>query len=280
MHWCGRRSRVGVAWPAASACAARPRGRLGGGDARPRVRDGVATPVACAWVSGASRITFTSVVAVPAAWSLRQRGAQHDVRRPVRPGARREMVLRTVTTSWLRPGVEHDRLADDRAVLAGRRVLARRGLAEADLGRARGRRGGQRRGQRRRRASGRLGDRHRLLVGAASRRRSVWPGAEAERAWRAAGRSRRRAVAPLSVVRSALSAYWSITVARSANEVVTTKLARVLDPVAGRCPGRSGSAVRPAVSRFSGGRFGTECTPSSVHAPERRAAGAVAPCRR
>ncbi len=132
----------------------------------------------------------------------------------------------TVTTSWLAPvsstiGWPMIGPLLVGALRAGRAVL--RVAREADLGRARGRRGGDRRVHRRRRAE-RLGDRHRLLV-VARVDDELLAGAEPE----PAGIASRRpvaptAVAPLSVVRSALSACWSITVARSANEVVTTNV--------------------------------------------------------
>ena len=72
------------------------------------------------------------------------------------------------------------------------------------------------------------------------------------------------ACAPLSVLRSALSAYWSITVARSANDVVTTNVFVYLDV----CPAVSWSETvcvcLPTVSRLSGSVFGTMNSPSIV----------------
>ena len=72
------------------------------------------------------------------------------------------------------------------------------------------------------------------------------------------------ACAPFSVVRSALSAYWSITVARSANEVVTTNVFVYLAVLPAASWSEAVCVCLPTVSRLSGSVFGTMNSPSIV----------------
>ena len=71
------------------------------------------------------------------------------------------------------------------------------------------------------------------------------------------------AVAPLSVVRSALSASWSITVARSANEVVTANVFVYLAALPAVSCTDTACVCLPTVSRLSATVFGTMNWPSS-----------------
>ena len=82
------------------------------------------------------------------------------------------------------------------------------------------------------------------------------------------GVCRRRAVAPtteapLSVVRRALSAYWSITVARSANEVVTSNVLVYLATLPAASCSPTACVWRPTVRVLRGSGFGMTCSPST-----------------
>ena len=93
---------------------------------------------------------------------------------------------------------------------------------------------------------------------------SCWPARNPNRGHASRTPVAPTAVAPLSVVRSALSACWSITVARSANEVVITNVFVYLSV----WPAVSWIAAvvvcLPTVMRNSGIVFGTMKAPSSV----------------
>ena len=71
------------------------------------------------------------------------------------------------------------------------------------------------------------------------------------------------AEAPLSVVRSALSAYWSMTVARSANDVVTTNVFVYLATLPATSCSATACECRPTVSVLSDSGFGMTCSPST-----------------
>ena len=100
----------------------------------------------------------------------------------------------------------------------------------------------------------------------------VWPSRKPNRV---ASAKRRpiapAAVAPFSVVRSALFAYWSITVDRSANDVVTTKVFVYFAALPAVSCSATDWVCLPTVSVFSGSAFGmTSSRPRSSGGSRRR----------
>ena len=211
---------------------------------------------------------------MPAAWSLVS-GALSSTFGAGAAGSG-EMWRLTVTTSWLAPVsstigwpmIGPLFVGGVRAAEALRRVAR-----EADLGRARARRG-------RLSVVFSVGG---VLSALAIVTVSWFSPVSTTISWPARnpiGLASRRPVAPtacapLSVVRSALSAYWSITVARSANEVVTTNVFVYLAVLPAASWSEAVWVCLPTVSRLSGSVFGTMNAPSSVIRRDRRAAGAV-----